>query len=200
MLAVAIAISGEPPDTGDGGQAILDFFAADETTQNVSAVLVGYGSLFLIFFAGMLRAELRRDDPDSDGLATLAFGGGLVMAAGLMLLAGMTISFTQNTDSLDPVAAQAVNAVSDGIWLPFVAGQAVLLIGSGIAIRHSGILPSWLGWVAIVLGILSATPVGFFAFLLAILWFAVASVLLARAARRSDRAGAPAGSSDQAGG
>jgi hypothetical protein len=40
------------------------------------------------------------------------------------------------------------------------------------------VLPVWLGWVAVVIGIACVTPVGFFALLVGLLWTLVASILL----------------------
>ena len=41
-----------------------------------------------------------------------------------------------------------------------------------------GALPTWMGYVAVILGIAAVTPVGFFAFLLTGIWILIASVLL----------------------
>ena len=59
----------------------------------------------------------------------------------------------------------------------------MFLIASGISIVRHGALPRWLGWVAIVLGVASATPAFFIAFLLAAIWILIVSVMLALRAR-----------------
>lgn len=64
--------------------------------------------------------------------------------------------------------------------MPFIVGQSVLLFASGVAILRGGALPSWLGWVAIVLGVVAATPADLLAFLGTLLWIVVVAVLLAR--------------------
>lgn len=179
LVAVALLITGlvlasEAPDTGEGGQRVLDFYVANDTEQIASTILLSYGSLFLVFFGGALRSGLRRGDNDVEGPATLAFGGPLI-------LAGTTVALTQNSDTLDPTAAQSINALNDGIWIvPFIVGQSVLLFASGVAILRGGALPSWLGWVAIVLGVVAATPADLLAFLGTLLWIVVVAVLLAR--------------------
>jgi hypothetical protein len=188
ILFAGVVLSSNAPDTGDGGREILDYYVANESEQIASSMLLGYGSLFLVIFAGAVRSGLRRGRGDVEGLATLAFGGGLVMAVGSMTLAGAAVVFTQNGDELDPAAAQAVSALVDGLWIiPFLVGQSVLLLASGIAILRGGALPSWLGWVAVILGVVSSTPFSLPAFLAALLWIVVVAVLLAR------RASHPAG-------
>jgi len=42
-------------------------------------------------------------------------------------------------------------------------------------------LPSWLGWIGIVIGLLAMTPIGFFAFLASGIWIVLTSVVLLRA-------------------
>ena len=193
LVAVALLFAGlflgtDAPDTGDGGQRILDFYAANESEQTASAILLAYGSLFLMLFAGALRSGLRRGQDDVEGLATLALGGGLVMAVGSLILAGTTLALTQNGDALDPSAAQAINALNDRVWIiPFLVGQSVLMLASGVAILRGGALPSWLGWVAVVLGVASVTPASLLAFTVAMLWIVVVAIMLSR------RASAPSG-------
>ena len=60
---------------------------------------------------------------------------------------------------------QAINAIDWDYFIPLAVGLSTFLLATGIsAVRH-GALPKWLGWVAIVLGIATYTPAGFFAFL-----------------------------------
>jgi hypothetical protein len=185
LLIAGVFLSSKAPDTVDGGQKILDFYVDNDSEQTASAILLAYGALFLVLFAGALRSGLRRGRNDAEGPATVAFGGGLVMAVGTLILAGTTMALTQNSDALDPSAAQGINALNDRVWIiPFLVGQSALLLGSGVAILRGGALPSSLGWVAVVLGVASATPAGLPAFLGTLLWIVVVAVLLARRASR----------------
>jgi hypothetical protein len=54
----------------------------------------------------------------------------------------------------------------------------MLVLGGSLAAIRSTLLPTWLGWVGVVLFVLQFTPVGFFAALLALIWIIVVSVLL----------------------
>lgn len=185
LLAAGVFPSSKTPDTVEGGQKILDFYVDNDSEQTASAILLAYGSLFLVLFGGALRSGLRRGEHDVEGPATLAFGGGLLMAVGPLILAGTTMAVTQNGDALDPIAAQAINALIDRIWIiTLLVGQSVLLLASGVAILRGGALPSSLGWVAVVLGVVSATPASLLAFLVTLLWIVVVAVLLARRASR----------------
>ena len=74
---------------------------------------------------------------------------------------------------------QALNVLDNDLFLPLAGGIAVMILASGISlVRSVTLLPHWLGWVAVVIGILGFTPAGFFAFLASGLWVLVVSVLL----------------------
>ena len=56
------------------------------------------------------------------------------------------------------------------------------MIATALSCIRSRALPAWVAWSALVIGIAAVTPVGFFAVLVFLLWTAVVSVLLWRAA------------------
>ena len=78
---------------------------------------------------------------------------------------------------------QALQALWDNDFLPILFGIVLLLIGAGLSVVRFGGLPKWLGWVAIVLAVAGATPIGFVAFLGGALWVLIVSILLAVRAR-----------------
>jgi hypothetical protein len=51
-----------------------------------------------------------------------------------------------------------------------------------------GALPKWLGWVAILLGVVGVTPIGFAAFLGLGIWILIVSVILSLRARGTSAA------------
>ena len=69
--------------------------------------------------------------------------------------------------------------------MPMAVGGMVFLLAAGLSIVRHGALPTWLGWAAIVIAVASITPAGFIAFLLAALWIAGVSVMLALRERRA---------------
>ena len=78
---------------------------------------------------------------------------------------------------------QALQALWDNDFVPLALGSLVFLISAGLSIVRHGVLPKWLGWVALVLAVIGFTPIGFVAFVGAGLWIAVVSVILAVRAR-----------------
>jgi hypothetical protein len=55
------------------------------------------------------------------------------------------------------------------------------MVASGLAILRGAALPRWLGWAAIVIGILALVlPIAFLALLLLLIWILVVSILIYR--------------------
>ncbi len=187
LYAAGILLFSDTPDSDASGAKVLAYYVANKSDQQAAAVIFGYGSLFLVLFGAALRSGLRRGEREADGPATLAFGGALLMGTGIMLLTGVSLAIASKPSALDPAAAQALNALQNGVWIPFIVGQSILMLGAGIAILRGGALPSWLGWVAFVLGVVSASPVGWFAFFPVLLWIVVVAILLARRASAAGR-------------
>ena len=182
FIIAAFVVGGETPDVDDSIVKIRDYYN-DEAKQIVTAAAIALGSVTLVFFAGILRSVLRTADEASERLATVAFGGALILASGLLAFAGFTFTLADvvDKDIIAPQTLQTLNALNSDFFLMFVGGQAVFLIAASIAILRFGGLPAWTGWVALILGIASVTPVGFFAFLGLLLWTLAVSIWIYRA-------------------
>jgi hypothetical protein len=192
LVILAFVIGGETPDFDATGKEVLNFYADNEGSQFAASILLAYGALFLIFFAGALRSVLRRSEPGTGGLSAVSFGGGVLMALGMLVFAGLGFTLADGHDKFEPATAQTLNALNGDFFLPLAVGTSALMLGAGIAILRGGALPRWLGWAAVVIGVLAVTPVGFFAFLASGLWIIVASVLLLRSPAAPTSAATPA--------
>jgi hypothetical protein len=122
--------------------------------------------------------------------AAVSFGGAIVFASAAAIGATLHFTLVDTADNIDPIAVQALNAIDYEFYIPFVVGVGVFILASGISVVRHGALPKWLGWIAILIGIVAFTPIGFFALLAAILWVLVVCIIgLVRA--RGDGAPAP---------
>ena len=180
LIALAFIIGGETPDFDASPTEALDFYVDNEGSQFAASILLFYGALFLTLFAAVLRVRLQRLDSKANATALLAFAGGLVLALGILFFAGFTFTLADAGDALDPAAAQTLNALNGDFFFPIAFGTALFMLGAGVGILRGGAaaLPRWLGWVAIVIGVVAATPGGFFAFLASGLWMLIAGIML----------------------
>lgn len=197
MLGTVLAfiIGGETPDIDDSPQNILDFYVDNDSAQLWAGAVLAWSTAALMFFLGTLRSTLRAAEGPVGRLSTVAFGGGIVLAVGLLSFAGFTFTLGDVADDgLTPQAAQALNALNSDFFFPLAVGLGTLLIATAIASLGSRALPAWVAWAALVIGVVALTPAGFFAFLAFLLWTVVTSVVLwrGRAAGRRNPPPAPA--------
>jgi Domain of unknown function (DUF4386) len=188
LAVAAFIISGETPDTNDSPQKVLNFYRDNDSEQIWASAFLAWSSVLLLFFVGVLRSVLRAAEGGLARLSTVAFGGGVVLAIGILSFAGFTFALADTADDLTPDAAQALNALNSDFFFPVAAGLGTLMLATALSSLRSKALPAWLAWPALVLGIAALTPVGFFAFLLFGVWALVTSVVL----WRSFAAGTPA--------
>lgn len=183
LLAITLILAGEGADPKDGAEEVLSYYSDNEDQVLISGFLGGLAAVFFLFFAGWLRKVLREAEGPGGVLSAVSFAGGIAFAIGGAVGSTLNIGLAESFDDVDPTALEAMNAIAYNYFIPFAVGFATFLLATGIsAIRH-GALPGWLGWSAIVLGVATYTPAGFFAFLLGVVWVLVASVLLTMRAR-----------------
>ena len=175
LLVAAALIGGEPVSADDPIEEIVDYF--DDDKQQLSAALGTLGALFLVFFAGSLSARLRRSLADPT-LPAVTFGGGLALAIGFAIFSGITFTAAETVNDLEPGGIQVLAALNEWMFFPAALGNAAFYLAAGLGVVKSGALPVWLGWVAVVLGVLSVTPVGFIALIAGGIWIIVASIMM----------------------
>jgi hypothetical protein len=184
VLAVAaFIVGGETPSTTDSAEEILSFYQDEETEQFIAALLLGWGTVAFLFFVGVLRTVLHTAEGAIARLSAVAFAGGIVAAVGMAAFASLTFALANGADDYTPEAAQALNALNNDFFFPLAVGVGTLLIATAIVGIRTGALPRAASWIALILGILAITPLGFFAFLGFLAWVLAMSVILWRAAR-----------------
>ena len=85
---------------------------------------------------------------------------------------------------MEPAQIETLQAFWDNDFLPLAMGIVLFTLGSGISIVLHKSLPVWLGWIAIVLGIVGMTPIGWVAFMGTGVWILIVSVMLLMSERK----------------
>ena len=67
--------------------------------------------------------------------------------------------------------------------MPFAVGLQLFFLATGLAVVRTGVLPKWIGFVALLLGVIAVTPIGFVAFLAGGILVLVLSIILMLRAR-----------------
>lgn len=180
LLIGAFALGGETPAFDDSGRSVIEFYVDNEGSQLAASTIEALGALLLLFFAGALYSALRRGSGAPGGLPAVALAGGVIQAVGLLSFAGFSFVLADVGDKLEPGAAQALNALDGDFFFLVAAGTGSLLLASGASMLRTRAFPRWLASMAIGLGILAVTPLGFFAFLAYLIWITLASVAMLR--------------------
>lgn len=178
VTLVAFISGGETPESDASPVKVIAYYAVHKSSIETSAVLFLFAFLFALFWAGALANHLREAGAAS-GLTGLIIGGGVLMAAGAGILGGVEYGLAHNLHILGPQSVQTLNILDNQLFLPLIVGGCVFALASGFAILTTSTLPAWLGWVALVLGVVSAIPpVGFFALLVFVVWSLVVSIMI----------------------
>jgi hypothetical protein len=178
LIVLAIIIGGETPDNSDSAREIGRYWKDHDTEQIWTSIIAAWSLIFFVWFAASLRGALRRVEDGPGRLSAASFAGAVIATVGLLLAFSFTFSIAEGADELSPSALKTLTVLSNGIFLPIAVGFGIFFLATGILAVRSRLLPVWLGWLTIVLGIVCVTPVGFFALLVGLLWILVVSVML----------------------
>ena len=178
VVIVGFLVAGEPPDANSPPREIIDHYVDNKDSVMIGALLSVIAAALLVFFGAVLRSALRAGEGPGGVLSAVAFAGTIIMATGAAIDAMISFALADRADDVAPVGVQALQALWDNDFFPVVLGAALLLLGAGLSIARNGVLPRWLGWVGVLIGILALTPIGFVAFPLGGLWVLIVSVML----------------------
>lgn len=161
---------------------MLDYYNAHQGRTLTSTFLAPLLAALLVLFASHIRTMVRDRHLVPGPGPTVMLAGAVLWASGMLIGASLSLTLMTASDHGQAQVAQTMNVLSNDTWLPFIAGVAVTMIGAGMTVLGTGLLPRWMGWVAVVTGVVSlAGPGGFLGFFVGPIWLLVAGVLLARA-------------------
>lgn len=156
VLLAIVFQGGDVPDR-DAPVAEFSTYARDNQDDvQLSSVLIGLASFQLLWFAGVLRSRLGREEEAARGftrLAHIVFAGAIVAATGLTLGASLSAAAVSLPDD---TSADVVRALVQSSLFPFAVasvGLAAMLYTAAFLVLRLAALPRWLGVVAIVGGL-----------------------------------------------
>ena len=189
FLIAAFLLAGDTPGEKASAAEVMRYFDAHHDRGLTSVFLSPLGAALLLLFAAAMRGRARRQD-DGDITAAVMLGGAVLWASAILFGSVLELTLLSASDHDQASVAQSANVLSATSWIPMIGGIAIFMIGSGLLVLTSRVLPNWLGWIALVVGVVSlAGPGGFAGFVVAPIWILVAGILLAM--RRDESAVAP---------
>lgn len=164
------------PASHASGADVVRFYVAHRSSERLAAVLLTLAFVALLAFAAVVRAQLLA--AGSKSLAATTLAGAVLVSAGETLTTSATWALSDQPARLSPDAAQVLNLVVNDFVLVSAAGWLTFAVSAGLAIVRSRVLPAWLGWVSVVIGVLFITPLEVVGFFLFLAWTLVASLQL----------------------
>jgi hypothetical protein len=142
----------------------------------IAAYLTILAAVALVWFSGSVYKWLHAADDDGARLSLIAVGGG-VLASALTAVGGVaTLAAAERlsiTDAIDPgVAASLLDVTSIAIGNGAPLGLGALIGACGVVMLRGGRVPSWMGWVSVLIALGLISPVGWAVLAVAIVWVA----------------------------
>jgi hypothetical protein len=186
FLVAAVVLESDGPGEKASGAEVMKYFNAHQGRGMISVFATPLVVALLLLFASSVRTRARRHGESEVG-ATVMLAGAVLWAAGMLVGSLLDLALLSASDNNQSDVAQGANVLASADWIPFIGGIAIFLIGAGLTVLASRVMPAWLGWIALVVGVVSlAGPGGFIGFFVAPLWILVAGIMLA--VRRDDTA------------
>lgn len=183
LFAVSVfVLNNSTPGEKASAQTVMHYYNGHYGRVTTDALLSPVLVALVVIYFTYLRARARAAGATSDIGPTTMLAGAVIWAVGGLLGSVMELTVASASHHHQAAIAQTANVLSNDSWIPFITGIAVTLIGAGITVLQSALLPKWIGWVALVAGIVSlGGPGGFVGFFVAPLFVLVSAILVMRA-------------------
>ncbi len=137
---------------------VLSRYGRNEARQIVPGILLCVGALLFLVFTATLAKRLQDSDSRFTSLQALCAGGGVLVVAGLTVFGVVAFSSGRVSEHVDSSRFRAFHGLRHEMSVPLTVGTAAFMLGAGIAIFQSSLLPDLLGWLAIAVASVAATP------------------------------------------
>ena len=182
VIGVLLIYNGTPDSSSAPGKVIAYYSDSGHRDRiNIGWVLAGLGYFFFLWFLSALRQSIRRLEVEDGFLTGLATMGGVVYAT--LSLAALAVETGIRTMSDDTYHHQVypglIHAADDAAWVLHASGGVgigAMIIAASLAALRARAVPTWAGWLGIVVGILGLGLVIFFPWFLVAIWILVVSV------------------------
>lgn len=179
FLLVGFALTGDAPDaTKKPAAEVAKFYADQGKGVFVGLILLGFGLTLFVIFASYLRQVLGAAEGEDGLFPRVAFAGVVIVAAGFSFDSTVILTLHAGATHIGPAGIQALAVLYDNDFVPMATGMFMFLVGIGVPILRTGALPRWIGVVALLLAVISFTPIGFVGFVGGGLLVAVMGVVM----------------------
>jgi hypothetical protein len=192
LLFVGVNLSvADLPSADDSLTKISNFYndGGKRAQVIIGAYLLWLAGVFFIWFLASVRTRLLAVEGAPGRLTSIAFGGGLVFVAMLMVAAACFASVAGDITFggekfVSPDAARFIPEIGYPIFLIGGMFAAIAMIDAvSILILRTGMLPKWIGWFGFFAAVVLLGAVFFIPIVAFLLWVLFISVAMLRSQR-----------------
>lgn len=196
-VIVLEGFAGTTPE-GATDEEILSHYRDKEGAILTGGWLFMLGSVFFLWFAGVLRSRIASAEGPVGSLAATAFAGAVATGVLTLLVPAPGVAAAIQADDIGPPAAAALDSVGDAFFVGAELAAIVLVVATALATLRTPLFPRWWAWVSILLAVwLVIGPIGWAGLLFGFtLWTIATSAMLAARTQRVAGAG-PVGAATQ---
>jgi hypothetical protein len=159
LLVVAFIVMTEPPDMEAPADEWALYFSDHQDAINTGVVLGTLALFFFVWFAGTLASALRVAS-GSPRLPAIAFAGAILATASFFIgLTALAVA-AHRPEEVSPEVTRALNDMFILAGVPAIGGLLALFGAVALAILRSDLLPTWVGWLSGVTGVLQLLTFG----------------------------------------
>ena len=160
LIVGFFVLSSGGPHVTDSAQTIASYYADHHQKAEFAVGVIAVGLVFLAIFIAFLYGHLKAAETSGNLWSTVMLIGGIAGIAAFFVAGGVHVAIADGgTHHFGLDAMVALNALDNDMLIAFVFALGLMLIGVAGATLTTVALPKWLGWAALVIGILSFTPV-----------------------------------------
>lgn len=154
-IVAMTALSGSAPEGTASATKVVAYYASHTTGAHVTSYLLEVAVIVGLWFFWYLRNLLIDAGADAR-LTTLGFVGAIVFGIGGAVSGGMMLVMADAANHVPPATLQGLSVLQQDLNTTLSAvGPTVFLLATSIAVLRSGALAAWLGWLGIVMGVVS---------------------------------------------
>jgi hypothetical protein len=160
LVLIGFAVQPSPPSADASASDVLNYVVDHQNALHANQLIFGIAGLLFVWFIGTLRSYLATAEGGPGRLAGTAYGAGIAAVSVLIVSFGLTAAAAFHPAANGPETTRAL--VDAGFMIAAVGAPvgAAFLFANGILILRTEVLPTYLGWVALVAGVLNLLGLG----------------------------------------
>jgi hypothetical protein len=145
------------PEADVSPAAFVTYFG-DRDAVVIGGFLMMLSVVCFLWFLGSLRTILERAEGGGGRLSAIAYGGGLVTAASMLALPGVSVLGALYADQLTAAGAKTLFLAGDAFVFPAAMAAAVMIAATALVALRTGALSRWLAWPSLALALWLLIP------------------------------------------